>query len=88
MMKTIIKEKRTLPYHRCTDPRIKKFSNMTYIKDVCYQIFGVVGQGICLTKENFCRKCCRHHIGVREVMTYEDCFLRCRNLQINGVDKL
>jgi hypothetical protein len=88
MMQTIIKEKRTIPYNRCVDPRVKKFSNMTYIKKVCYEMFGVVAESSCEKKESFCKKCCRHHIGVREEMTYENCFLRCENLVRNGVDKI
>ncbi len=88
MMTTIIKEKRMLPYDRCTDPKLSFFKDTKYISDTCYQIFGEVGKNTCKQKNNFCRKCCRHHLGVRLVMTYEDCFFRCRSLQLNGVDKL
>jgi hypothetical protein len=87
MMTAIIKEKRDIPYNRCTNKRVAFFTDSTYIHNVCYEMFGLSRQEQCKLKEDFCGMCCRHHLGVRMVMKYENCFLRCRNLQTSGKDK-
>ena len=86
MMTAIIKEKRNIPYNRCTNKKVAFFKNIEYIDNVCYEMFGLSKKDQCKQKQEFCRMCCRHHLGVRMVMQYEDCFLRCTNLQTNGKD--
>lgn len=84
MMTSIIKEKRSIPYNRCTDPKLAFFKDKEYLENVCYEMFGLSRKELCKQSDRFCNMCCRHHLGVRMVMKYEDCYLRCQSLQLKG----
>ncbi len=76
-MKTIIDESRDIPYKRCTDNRLLMFLDTEYIRDVCYQMFGLSRMNQCSEKQNYCKMCCRHHIGAKVFNKYSVCLTKC-----------
>jgi hypothetical protein len=80
MMLNVLKENKDLPFQRCIDKRLEMFSDMSYVKSVCLQMFGMSDYSICSKKKNYCKMCCRHHIGLGVYDKYSYCYLKCSKL--------
>jgi hypothetical protein len=80
MMVNVLKEKRDLSFDRCIDKRLELFADTSYVKNVCIQMFGMSDYKMCADKKNYCKMCCRHHLGLKVFDKYSYCYLKCSKL--------
>lgn len=77
ILKVVTKEDRNKPYPVCANYKLKDFSDKTYIKNTCVDLFGEVGKGRCSVKENFCKMCCSFHVGANHIDERLKCIDKC-----------
>jgi hypothetical protein len=80
MMRTLIDAKKFSPYDDCVDNRLFNFSDQDYVSSICKRYFGEYGKNECSIKQNFCNKCCSHHVGQTFLLKLNKCKNQCGSL--------
>jgi len=80
MMKAIVNQSKLTPYDECINPKLKNFTDKTYLKSHCQNLYGEEKMKQCMNKKEFCSMCCEFHIGTKFSNKRKDCKVKCTNL--------
>merc|ERR1712032_439757 len=80
LMKSITSQSKLTPYDECINPKLKGFTDKTYLKSHCFNLYGEEKVKQCMNKKDFCPMCCNFHIGVKFSNKRNDCKRKCSKL--------
>merc|ERR1712160_188807 len=80
LMKSIIGQSKLTPYDECINPKLKGFTDKTYLKSHCFNLYGEEKVKQCMNKKEFCPMCCTFHIGTKFQNKRNDCKRKCSKL--------